>query len=51
MHGDMSEFAHRQERFRAMMIGLALGDATLSRTVRRSSLERPPTSRCANCTR
>ena len=30
MHGDMSEFAHRQERFRAMMIGLALGDATLA---------------------
>ena len=30
MNGDMSEFARRQERFRAMMIGLALGDATLA---------------------
>ncbi len=27
MHGDMREFARRQERFRGLMIGLALGDA------------------------
>lgn len=30
MNSDMSEIARRQERFRAMMIGLALGDATLA---------------------
>ena len=29
MNNDMSEIARRQERFRAMMIGLALGDARL----------------------
>lgn len=29
MNNDMSEIARRQERFRAMMIGLALGDAHL----------------------
>lgn len=53
MNGDMTEFARRQERFRAMMIGLALGDARPARaqTEKRSLPARPPIWRCVNCTR
>lgn len=50
MHGDMREFARRQERFRGLIIGLALGDAQVGPHGGLVAGPRP-TSRCGSCMR
>lgn len=51
MNSDMSEIARRQERFRVMMIGLALGDARLGPDGETLIAARPPIWRCVSCMR